>query len=502
VRQLRFRADAPGTYYYWGSTTGKPIDERDGPDSQLSGALIVDPPGTSRPPTDRVFVLGVWFRDADSTEPHPTPQQDVMVINGKSWPYTERIGLTQGDTVRWRWINPTAHSHPMHLHGFYFQVESRGDGLQDTLFAADSRPFEVTELMLPGGTMAMNWSPVRAGNWLFHCHFSFHISPDAGLPESSETAASTMAGPAHRHRMSGLVLGLQVKPRPGATAPHEVPGPERQIRLLVQSRPRHFGSATGFGYVLPEGTAPVPHDSIAIPGPMLLLHRDEPVRITVVNHLDEFTAVHWHGIELQSFPDGVPGWSGSGSALLSPIAPGDSFAAEFTPPRSGTFIYHTHANEMEQMTQGLYGPLVVLDPGEAFDSATDHVVIASPDGESTDTVGGLVNGSHTPAPIVMRVGEANRIRLINIHGDYRVLFSLLEDGRALTWRPLAKDGASVAPGLATPRPARLMTGPGETADFEVRFDTPGERALEVEAPYADRIWKVTLPIRVEAVKGQ
>ena len=222
----------------------------------------------------------------------------------------------------------------------------------------------------------------------------------------------------------------------------------------------------------------------------------------MVNHLDEFTAVHWHGIELQSFPDGVPGWSGNETVIMPPIAPGDSFAAEFTPPRSGTFIYHTHANELVQMSQGLYGPLIVLDPGQSFDSATDHIVIASPDGESTDTVGGLVNGSHAPAPIVMRVGEANRLRLISIHGDYRVLFSLFDGVDLATWRPLARDGANVPRGLATPGAARLLTGPGQTADFEVRFDSPGERRLEVEAPYADRVWKVTLPIRVEPMPTQ
>ncbi len=41
--------------------------------------------------------------------------------------------------------------------------------------------------------------------------------------------------------------------------------------------------------------------------------------------------------------------------------PGDSFVAEFVPPRAGTFIYHTHANEQLQMGSGLYGALVVVD---------------------------------------------------------------------------------------------------------------------------------------------
>ena len=49
---------------------------------------------------------------------------------------------------------------------------------------------------------------------------------------------------------------------------------------------------------------------------MLVLQRDEPVAITIVNESHEPAAVHWHGIELESFPDGVAGWSGEG---MSPI---------------------------------------------------------------------------------------------------------------------------------------------------------------------------------------
>jgi FtsP/CotA-like multicopper oxidase with cupredoxin domain len=216
----------------------------------------------------------------------------------------------------------------------------------------------------------------------------------------------------------------------------------------------------------------------------------------VVNHLAQPTAVHWHGIELQSYPDGVPDWSGAPGRLMPPVVPGDSFVAEFTPPRAGTFIYHAHLNELEQMHLGLYGPLIVLEPGTTFDPATDHIVIVSPDGPSTDSTGGLLNGSKTPEPILMRVGTVHRLRLINIHGDYRVLFTLESSGGLVEWRQLAKDGAAVATGLAGPQPSRLLTGPGETADFELRPDTAGDLVLNVAAPFAEPPWKLSLPIRV------
>ncbi|HSR92734.1 MAG TPA: multicopper oxidase domain-containing protein [Gemmatimonadales bacterium] len=495
--EARFRVNEPGSYYYWGSTSGLGIGDRDGLDSQLNGAIIVDPPGSVV--TDRVFMIGVWFRPADTSSSHPVADQDIMTINGKSWPHTEQFTFTQGDTVHWRWINPSASSHPMHLHGFYFQVESRGDGQRDTSYAPDRRPREVTELMLPGGTMLMNWVPERTGNWLFHCHFSFHVSPDASLADSGFDESPATGGSGHtqhRHRMSGLVLGLHVTPGTGTPAAQPPPQQARDIRLLVQTQAHRFGPAPGYGYVIQTGSVEPARDSIVIPGAPLLLERDQPVRIKVVNHLAQPTAVHWHGIELQSYPDGVPDWSGAPGRLMPPVVPGDSFVAEFTPPRAGTFIYHAHLNELEQMHLGLYGPLIVLEPGTTFDPATDHIVIVSPDGPSTDSTGGLLNGSKTPEPILMRVGTVHRLRLINIHGDYRVLFTLESRGGPVEWRQLAKDGAAVATGLAGPQPARLLTGPGDTADFELRPDTAGDLVLNVQAPFAEPPWKLSLPIRV------
>ena len=121
------------------------------------------------PPRDRIFVLGV-FHEA------PAPPPNVMVINGKSWPFTERLTYERGDTVRWRWLNPSGQPHPMHLHGFYFNVGSRGAWAADTVYSPEDRRLAVTETMYPGTTMTMSWVPDQPGNWLFHCHFGGHVS--------------------------------------------------------------------------------------------------------------------------------------------------------------------------------------------------------------------------------------------------------------------------------------------------------------------------------------
>lgn len=481
-RHLRFLAGAPGTYYYWGSTTGEGMETRQWLDSQLNAAFIVDSAGTT--PDDRVFVLGIWYHFADSIGPADPDTGEVMTINGLAWPHTEHLQVTVGDSLNWRVINPTESSHPMHLHGVFFELESRGDGRRDTLYAPGDRPLEVTELMLPGGTMAMRWAAARPGNWIFHCHFAFHVSPDVSFDRRG--------GP-HAHRMAGLVLGIT------ATGTQPVPDPptSRPLRLLVQQRAGMIRGGPGYGYLLGAGAAPAP-DSVNIPGPFLLLRKGEPVAITVVNHLQEPTAVHWHGMELESYSDGVPDLSGIAPRLFHPIAPGDSFTARFTPPRAGTFIYHSHFDDVEQMAGGLYGALLVLPPGEAYDSTTDHIVIVGGFGRVTvpDTVPGTVNGSRTPAPLLLAAGRPNRLRLISIDPDHRIRFRLLRDTSTATWRAVAKDGATLPAGLATVRRAILLTGPGETADFEI---TPGRQeklSLVVEAPYADLPWSITLPLRI------
>lgn len=54
--------------------------------------------------------------------------------------------------------------------------------------------------------------------------------------------------------------------------------------------------------------------------------------------------------------------------------------AALTLSRAGTFIYHTYLNDEEQLTSGLYGAILVLEPGDTFDSSRDHAVLVGWDG--------------------------------------------------------------------------------------------------------------------------
>ena len=102
----------------------------------------------------------------------------VFTINGLSWPATERLTYNVGDTVRWRIINLSSQIHPFHLHGFYFDVNSLGNGLRDQPIDPAHRRQVVTQVVPSGGTMMMTWMPERKGNWLLHCHVMAHVSPD------------------------------------------------------------------------------------------------------------------------------------------------------------------------------------------------------------------------------------------------------------------------------------------------------------------------------------
>jgi FtsP/CotA-like multicopper oxidase with cupredoxin domain len=497
VRETRFVARAPGSYFYWASTHGAALAGRPARESQLHGAIVVDGAG-ARTPTDRVFVLGAWNVPPDSSGPKPWVPRDMMVINGRSWPHTERFAFTVGDTVRWRWLNPTPDAHPMHLHGFYFTVASRGGWAADTVYAPAERRLAVTELMLPGGTMAMEWVPQAAGNWLFHCHFAFHVShylSFAKVPDLADPGAPHAVSH-HADAMRGLVLGLTVRPRAGAAAaPGAVRRPPRRLRVVAREAAARHGAAPRYAYTL-AARAAVP----ALSDP-LVLRRGEPVRITVVNALRAPTAVHWHGIELQdSYVDGVPGWSGDPRRLAPAIAPRDSFVAAFTPTRSGTFIYHAHSHEGHQIASGLYGALLVLDPGVPHDTTTDRTFVIG--GSGADLAQGRVNGALRPAPVPLVAGTTYRFRIVQINPDWRVLVSLESPASprgALPWRAIAKDGADLPASQARVVRTPSEMGPGETADFAFTPAAPGLAHLVVATREG---WTVRVPMPVRAADAR
>ncbi|HXG69300.1 MAG TPA: multicopper oxidase domain-containing protein [Gemmatimonadaceae bacterium] len=479
-RTMRFAAGHPGTYLYTASLGNYrpprlPLEQDAREREQLAGAFIIDPTSPARP--DRIMVINSWRDPKDSTE-----HQTALTINGKSWPYTERIGTTVGDTLRWRVINASGRAHPMHLHGFYFSVDARGSIHSDSLYTADQRRLVVTEGVPAGATMAMTWTPDRPGNWLFHCHIGFHVIPEIRFNAPPPRHSSNYAHNAENH-MAGLVMGIIVKPDRSWRAPAE--GPSRRMRLFVQEGWRRGRAPRSLAFVLQRGDREPAPDSVELPGSPLILTRGEPTDITVINRLAEPTGVHWHGIELESYSDGVVGWSGMGNRLAPLIAPRDSFTAHLTLPRAGTFIYHTHLNDLEQLTSGLYGGIIVLEPGMRFDPATDHLYVAGWDGaERIPHL--LVNGDSLPKPMKLASGVAHRFRFVNIGVAGGIRYSLLRDSTVVQWKALAKDGADLPPAQRITRRAMQALSVGETYDFELAPPEPGRYTLVTESILASR----------------
>jgi FtsP/CotA-like multicopper oxidase with cupredoxin domain len=177
ARTVEFRSGRAGTYSWWASSSGLPFEFRFGRDSQLSGAFVVDPPPNANavPDADRIFVITEWASLTTEQLREVVAADDPFakavsfrptfgtLINGLSWPETERLTYQVGDAVRWRMVNASPEPHPLHLHGFYFDVDSAGDGVRDTTFAEDHRKRVVTQLVPPGGTTSLTWTPERVG---------------------------------------------------------------------------------------------------------------------------------------------------------------------------------------------------------------------------------------------------------------------------------------------------------------------------------------------------
>ena len=496
TKEVRFTPKHAGTYYYAGQTDAGSFFRRHHDDSQLNGALIVDEPAATK--KDRVFVIS-WWGVLDSLSPTGI-KRFTMVINGLSWPHTERIQMTQGDSVTWRWINLTGVNHPMHLHGFYYRVDAKGNGIDDEHFAVDQRRMAITELVGPAQTMQMAWSPTRAGNWIMHCHLAGHLSQNVALDSEDGVAHNEMEGmhPSDRpHQMFGLVLGITVAPN-GQVA--KATGPERKIRVYLRSQPHQYGDNVGFGFVVAGSKEDRSGIKLAVPGSALILEKDQPVAITIINQSGiDNASIHWHGIELESYPDGVPGWSGSGNHVIPAIAPGDSLTVHFTPPRAGSFMYHSHFNEAMQIGSGAYAPIIVLNKGEKFDAETDRILFISDGGPTVNVIAGppapvLLNGKALPDQIELRAGTTYRFRLFNLMNDEIEQIALLdENDKPITWKAVAKDGADLPVAQSTMQPATLVFGSGEIYDFVY---TP-EKSGELKIRYGMRPYIVNVAVHVK-----
>jgi len=182
-----------------------------------------------------------------------------------------------------------------------------------------------------------------------------------------------------------------------------------------------------------------------VPGPTLRATVGDPVRVIVNNRMTQSTAIHWHGMDVPNAQDGVP------FITQEPIIPGETFTYEFIAPNSGSHMYHSHHNSLEQVVGGLLGAFVIYPQDRSQDPEYDseYIMILN------DTVFGFtINGRSYPytQPIIAKVGERIRLRYYNeglmihpmhLHGMPQMVFA--KDGFNLP-APYYADTVNIAPG--------------------------------------------------------
>ena len=91
-------------------------------------------------------------------------------INGVKYEDAEPIRLQYGERVRFKFVNETMMTHPMHLHGMWTIIDN-GEGARD--------PIKHTVSIAPGTVVYTETEVDAPGQWAFHCHLSYHA--DSGM---------------------------------------------------------------------------------------------------------------------------------------------------------------------------------------------------------------------------------------------------------------------------------------------------------------------------------
>jgi manganese oxidase len=284
------------------------------------------------------------------------------------------------------------------------------------------------------------------------------------------------------------------------------------LRALPRLKPADAIKRTGhkrtFTLVLaPAMVEPLPGHSVQArtvngisPGPVLRMTEGDDVEITVVNRLVQETGIHWHGVPVPFAMDGVP------MVSQPPIASNATFVYRWIAPQAGTYMYHSHYNDMDQDT--IVGMLIVdpQDPSREPKYAVDFPIVVTtlpweparsieaqavlansmlmpsmaqnPKADPMPGMGDAMermdqveywcfNGKTFPAtePIRVKPGDLVRVRFANIT---HMAHPMHLHGHWFRW--IAQDGAP----LPDPRPMNTIpVDPGRTVDIDFVANNPG-----------------------------
>ncbi len=215
-------------------------------------------------------------------------------------------------------------------------------------------------------------------------------------------------------------------------------------------------------------------------GPTIEARQGDRVRIYVTNRLPAPTTVHWHGLHVPNGMDGV------GGLTQRAIEPGETFRYEFTLRQHGTFMYHSHHDEMVQMALGLMG-MFVVHPAAPTRAPVDHDFVylhsewaltpgrRRPDpNEMTDFNVITLNARVFPgtAPMVVKRGDRVRIRIGNLSAmDHHPMHL-----HGHTFHVVETDGGEIPEAGRWPE-VSVLVPVGSTRTIEFTADNPGDWAF-------------------------
>ena len=244
------------------------------------------------------------------------------------------------------------------------------------------------------------------------------------------------------------------------------------------------------------------------PGPVLRAAEGDLLRVDLVNHLDEPTNLHFHGLHVS------PG--GNSDNVFVSVPPGGRFLYELQIPagQGGTFWYHPHAHHRlaRQLWRGLAGPLIIDRPADrtlGLTAADEQVVVlkdltivdgrpaphTTPDwarGKSGSLV--LANGRQRPT--IVAKARTVWLRLINACNGRSMLLARA-DGRPLS--VIAHDGRLLEAARSLPE---VLVTPAQRVDLLIAFEgtepvrlvhRPYNRGARREPPAEDTLFTLRPP---------
>jgi manganese oxidase len=215
-------------------------------------------------------------------------------------------------------------------------------------------------------------------------------------------------------------------------------------------------------------------------GPTMEAVEGDRLRIYVTNRLPESTAIHWHGLLVPSGMDGVAGLSQKN------IQPGQTYKYEFQLRQHGTYMYHSHSDDMVQEGLGMMGMFVIHprnpagprpDRDFAFMLSEWRIDVGTmrPNPmEMTDFNVLTLNARVFPgtAPLVTKYGERVKIRFGNLSAMEHHSIHL----HGFHWKVIETDGGQIPESAQWPE-TTVLVAVGQTRTVEFIADNPGDWAM-------------------------